>query len=238
MSSQNNDMKNDNNNNDVNNNDVNNNDVNNYVNEKYSFTYNNKVFLIPKKTLNLFENNSITIAILSNYYDKKDDSKFTVLYLPEIPITYTSLISLFFYNCGKSFIPYTLNTIWNSMRGVNLINNFFTIFEEKTGITKNELSVVSKIKLYKEWSFKLITTKASNIFGLNKDELNLAIGSGDYNCDNKTYVSINFLLFSEILQIGINMTLPLLVSEIPESLYINNNKSITYNFESDDFKYI
>jgi len=227
---------NDDNNNDSNNNDSNNNDSNNYVNKEYSFSYNNKNFLIPQKLLNVFENNSISIAILSNYYDKKDDSKFSILYLPEISITYTSLINLFFYNCGKSFIPHTLNTIWDNIRGINLINNFFTIFEEKTGITKNELSVVSKIKIYKEWSFKLITTKANNIFALNKDELNLAIGSGDYNCDNKTYVSINFLLFSEILQIGINMTLPLLVSNIPESLYIN--KSVTYDFESCDLKNI
>ena len=220
--------------NDKDNDNVINNSNKNNISEKYSLSYNNTVFLIPKKTLNMFENNSISIAILSNYYDKKDDSKFTVLYLPEIPITYTSLINLFFYNCEKSFIPYTLNTIWNNIRGINLINIFFTIFEEKTGITKNDISVVSKIKLYKECSFKLITTKASNIFALNKDELNIAISSGEYNCDNKMYISINFLLFSEILEIGINMSLPLLVSGIPESLYIN--KSVTYDFESCDFK--
>jgi hypothetical protein len=223
MSSKNNDMKNDMKN-------------DNNVNKEYSFTYNNSIFFIPKKSLKLFENNCISIAILSNYYDKKDDSKFTVLYLPEISITYASLLNLFFYNCGKSFVPHTLNTIWNSIKGINLINDFLKIFEEKTGITKNELSVVSKIKLYKEWSFTLITTKASNVFALNKDELNIAISSAEYNCDNKIYVSINFLLFSEILQTGINMTLPLLVSDIPESLYINNNKTVTYNFECCDSK--
>ena len=72
----------------------------------------------------MFENNCVNIASLSNYYDKKDDSQFSLLYLPKISITYNSFVKMFF-NCpGKNFTPFILNKIWNSIRGLNLVNEF------------------------------------------------------------------------------------------------------------------
>jgi hypothetical protein len=194
----------------------------------------NNMLTVTLEELKIFKNNSINLVILSNYYDKKDDSNFSPLYLHEITITYNSLIKLFFNNSGKSFIPYVLNNIWNNIKGLNLINEFLKIFEEKSGINKNELSVISKIKLYKECSFSLITTKASKIFALNLDELNHAFGSAQYREDGNTYICINFLLFSETLQVGINITLPILVSNVPKSLYTNNNEPFSFDFESSD----
>lgn len=208
-----------------------NNDINS-ENVDYFFTYNNNVIPVTLEELHIFENNSINIAILSNYYDKKDDSQFLPLYLPEISITYNSLIKLFFNSCGKNFSPFILNKIWNSVRGLNLANEFLKIFEKKTELSRNDLSIVSKIKLYKEWSFSSITSKASKIFALNLDELNSILVSGQYREDGKIYVSINFLLYSEILEIGINIIMPLLLSNVSKSLYVNCNDSISFDFET------
>jgi len=198
----------------------------------YFFTYKNSIVPVTLEELNMFENNCINIAILSNYYDKKDDSNFSPLYLPEISITYNSLIKLFFNCSGKNFTPFILNKIWNSVRGLNLANEFLKIFEKKTELNRNDLSIVSKIKLYKECSFSSITTKASKVFALNFDELNNTLTSGQYREDGKIYISINFLLYSEILEIGVNITLPLLLSNIPDSLYINSNESVLFDFDS------
>ena len=178
----------------------------------------------------MFENNCINIATLSNYYDKIDDSQFSSLYLPKISITYNSFLKMFF-NCpGKIFTPFILNKIWNSIRGLNLINEFFKTFEKKTEFNRNDLSIVSKIKLYKECSFSSITTKASKIFALNLNELNTTLTSGQYREDGKINVSINFLLYSEILKVGINITLPIILSNIPNTLYVNSNDSVVFDF--------
>lgn len=201
----------------------------------YFFTYKNNIVPVTLEELNMFENNCINIAILSNYYDKKDDSNFSPLYLPEISITYNSLIKLFFNCSGKNFTPFILNKIWNSVRGLNLANEFLKIFEKKTEFNRNDISIVSKIKLYKECSFSSITTKASKVFALNFDELNNTLTSGQYREDGKIYISINFLLYSEILEIGLNITLPLLLSNIPNSLYINSNESVLFDFDSSIF---
>jgi len=171
-----------------------------------------------------FEHNCINIAILSNCHD--ENIEFTVIQLPEILITYNSLIKLFF-NLGKSFNPFLLNNIWNSIKGLNLANEFIKVFD-KSAIYRNELSAVSNIKLHKECSFLQITTKANKIIALNVDELNTAISSKYSKLNCPIYVGINFLLFSEILQIGINITLPMLVSDIPETLY--NQIDETFEF--------
>jgi hypothetical protein len=204
----------------------------NLENADYFFTYNNNVIPVSLEELNMFENNCINIAILSNYYDKKDDSQFSPLYLPEISITYNSLIKLFFNCVGKNFTPYVLNKIWNSVRGLNLVNEFLKIFEKKTELSRNDLSVVSKIKLYKECSFSAITAKASKIFALNFEELNSTLTSAHYRNDRNIYISINFLLYSEILQIGINIKLPLLLTNVPESLHTGNNDVVLFNFDT------
>lgn len=208
-----------------------NNDIN-LENVDYFFTYNNNIIPISLEELNMFENNCINIAILSNYYDKKDDSQFSPLYLPEISITYNSLIKLFFNCVGKNFTPFILNKLWNSVRGLNLVNEFLKIFEKKTELSRNDLSIVSKIKLYKECSFSSITTKASKIFALNFEELNNTLTSAHYREDGKIYISINFLLYSEILQIGINIKLPLLLTNLPESLHTDNNDTVLFDFDT------
>ena len=196
----------------------------------YCFTYNNGVIPVTLEEVNMFENNCVSIASLSNYYDKKDDSQFSLLYLPKISITYNSFVKMFF-NCpGKNFTPFILNKIWNSIRGLNLVNEFLKIFEKKTELNRNDLSIVSKIKLYKEFSFSSITTKASKIFALNLNELNSTLTSGQYREDGKINVGINFLLYSEILQVGINITLPILLSNIPNTLYVNSNDSVVFDF--------
>jgi hypothetical protein len=205
----------------------------NSENADYFFTYKSSIVPVTLEDLNMFENNCINIGVLSNYYDKKDDSKFSPLYLPEISITYNSLIKLFFNCSGKNFTPFILNKIWNSVRGLNLVNEFLKVFEKKTELNRNDLSTVSKIKLYKECSFSSITTKASKIFALNFDELNNTLSSGQYRDDGKIYVSINFLLYSETLEIGVNIMLPLLLSNVPNSLYINSNESaVLFDFDS------
>lgn len=195
------------------------------------FTHNNNNIHVSSEELNIFENDCINIAILSNYYDKKDDSQFSKLYLPEISMTYNSLEKIFFNSTGKSFSPFILNKIWNSIKGLNLVNEYLKIFEKKTEISRNELSIVSKIKLYKECSFSSITSKASKLFALNLNELNSILISGQYREDEKNYVSINFLLYSEILQIGINIILPILLTNIQNSLcVVNNNETILLDF--------
>jgi hypothetical protein len=205
----------------------------NSENVDYFFTYKSSIVPVTLEDLNMFENNCINIGVLSNYYDKKDDSKFSPLYLPEISITYNSLIKLFFNCSGKNFTPFILNKIWNSVRGLNLVNEFLKVFEKKTELNRNDLSTVSKIKLYKECSFSSITTKASKIFALNFDELNNTLSSGQYRDDGKIYVSINFLLYSETLEIGVNIMLPLLLSNVQNSLYINSNESsVLFDFDS------
>lgn len=216
----------------------NNNDAssNNHL-KPLSFNYNNVNIPISLEEINMFEGNSINIAALFNYDVDKSENAFTTIILPEISISYHSLVKLFFCHSGNRFNPFVLNKIWSSIKGLKLANFFMRTYEEKNKITQHFVSALTKIKLHKECSFDKITNKMKKIVALNLNELINAFDTVEPRPDGKIYTSICFYLFSDALQVGINVTLPVAVSCIYKDNYLEDDHSLSFDFDdclSDD----
>ena len=196
-----------------------------------SFNYNNINIPISLEEINMFEGNCINIAALFNYENEKSETSFTTIVLPEISISYHSLVKLFFCHSGKSFNPFVLNKIWSSIKGLKLANFFIRTYEEKNNINQHFIPALTKIKLHKECSFDKITNKMKKIVALNLNELVNAFDTVEPRPDSKIYTSICFYLFSEALQVGLNVTLPVAVSNIYDDNYIEDEQSLCFDFE-------
>ena len=110
-------------------------------------------------------------------------------------------------------------------------------YEEKNKITQHFVSALTKIKLHKECSFDKITNKMKKIVALNLNELINAFDTVEPRPDGKIYTSICFYLFSDALQVGINVTLPVAVSCIYKDNYLEDDHSLSFDFDdclSDD----
>jgi hypothetical protein len=196
-----------------------------------SFNYNNINIPITLEEINMFEGNCINIAALFNYDNEKSETAFTTIVLPEISISFHSLVKLFFCHSGKSFNPFVLNKIWSSIKGLKLANFFIRTYEEKNNINQHFIPALTKIRLHKECSFDKITNKMKKIIALNLNELVNAFDTVEPRPDGKIYTSICFYLFSEALQVGLNVTLPVAVSNIYDDNYIEDDQSLCFDFE-------
>ena len=160
----------------------------------------------------------VNMAALFSYSDDKNESDFSSVFLPEIGITYDSLVKVFFADSGKGFSQHLLNSIWKSIKGLSLANVFLEKYEELNSIDRDAIPASKKIRLHKECAFSKITDKANKYIVLNLDELNNALGTVDMRIDGKLCVSTVFHLFSDALQVGAKITLRFAVSEVPESV--------------------
>ena len=163
---------------------------------------------------NLTNIDYINLAALFNYHDDKCKEHFSDIFLPTITVSYNSLTQLFFDRREKIFTTYCLDTIWDSIQGLKLSNIFLKKYEKKHIIHRNYISPILKIKLYKECTFSKITTKAYRVMALNFQEFNYAINSIYKPSLNHIHTCISFYLFSEALEIGIKIILPIKISEL------------------------
>ena len=179
--------------------------------------YNNEKIFVSMNEINYNDLNSqnVIMAVLFNYEDEKNESNFKTIYLPVIKITYTHLINLFFNNCGKGFSPLMINIIWNNIKGFSLAKTYLKILEDKHQINYNNLTALTKIKLYKECAFNRITEKAYITRALNLEELNIALGSIDPRLDHSLCVNINIQLYSKTLNVGLKVIMPFSVIDVP-----------------------
>jgi len=215
------------------------------INETYSETcceddiflnYNNKN--IPVLFNDIYspeeQNQSVTMAAFYNYDDDKDEKNFTNIYLPEIVIDYCSLVKVFFANFNKGFSKNLLNTIWKSIKGLNLANVFLKKYEELNDIDRELIPASKKIKLYKECSFFKITDKANRCVVLNLEEFNNALGNIEIRLDCKICSSVVFHIFSESLKIGTKIVVNFAIKNVPEHVrgVVNENNSVVFDFSN------
>jgi hypothetical protein len=179
-----------------------------------SKSYSNKSEYDDRSISNLTNIDYINLAALFNYHDDKCKEHFSDIYLPTITVSYTSLTQLFFDRREKIFTTYCLDTIWDSIQGLKLSNIFLKKYEKKHIIHRNYISPILKIKLYKECTFSKITTKAYRVIALNFQEFNYAINSIYKPTLSHIHTCISFYLFSEALEIGIKIILPIKISEL------------------------
>jgi hypothetical protein len=180
------------------------------------------------------QNQSVTMAAFYNYDDEKNENNFTNIYLPEIVIDYCSLVKVFFSNFNKGFSKNLLNTIWKSIKGLNLANIFLKKYEELNNIDRDLIPALKKIKLYKECSFFKITDKTKKSIVLNLEEFNNALGNIDIRLDGKVCSSVVFHLFSESLQIGTKIVMKFAIKNVPEHVrgVVNENNSVVFDFSN------
>jgi hypothetical protein len=180
------------------------------------------------------QNQSVTMAAFYNYNDDKNETNFSNIYLPEIVIDYCSLVKVFFFNCNKGFSKNLLNTIWKSIKGLNLANVFLKKYEELNNIDRELIPASKKIKLYKECSFFKITDKANKSIVLNLEEFNNALGNIDIRLDGKICSSVVFHIFSESLQIGTKIVLKFAIKNVPDHVrgIVNENNSVVFDFSN------
>lgn len=218
--------------------------INNNNENSSETTYGDDIFLnynnknIPISLNDMYspenQNQSVTMAAFYNYNDDKDESDFTNLYLPEIVMDYSVLVKVFFANFNKGFSKNLLNTIWKSIKGLNLANVFLKKYEELHDIDRDLIPASRKIKLYKECSFFKITDKAKRSIVLNLEEFNNALGNIDVRLDGKVCSSVVFHIFSESLQIGAKIVLKFAIKNVPEHVrgVINENNSVVFDFSN------
>ena len=180
------------------------------------------------------QNQSVTMAAFYNYDGDKIESNFSNIYLPEIVIDYCSLVKVFFANFNKGFSKNLLNTIWKSIKGLNLANVFLKKYEELNNIDRELIPASKKIKLYKECSFFKITDKANKSVVLNLEEFNNALGNIEFRLDGKISSSVVFHIFSESLQIGTKIVLKFAIKNVPEHVrgVVNENNSVVFDFSN------
>jgi len=196
---------------------------------------NNNVCEISVSVNDLFSSN-INLAILSNYEDNKNESKFASIILPELKIDYLSLTKIFFYDFGKSFSVHILDKIWCGLKNFSLINTVLEKYTELNDINRNEIQPIKMIQLHKECSIKKITKIANKVVALNLSEFNNALGSLDVREDRNICANIIINLFFNSLNIGVKLTLRFVISNIPHKLIgkISDDNMVEFKLDSHD----
>ena len=82
------------------------------------------------------ERQFVTMAVLFNYNDTKDETKFGTVSLPEISVTYDALTKLFFNGVGKSFASNFLNRLWKGLTNFSLADKVLNQYEISTGFAR------------------------------------------------------------------------------------------------------
>ena len=200
------------------------------INENTYFLYNNNIIPVSPNQIYPLESTAQTIvmAALYNYSDDKDTSKFANIYLPEIIISYENLKKIFFTKYDNNFSPSIFNHFWKSIRGLSLSNIFLKTYENVYDLEIDNLPAMSKIKLYKECSFSNITLKAFKLVALNLEELNNELKNKSKK--SSLYTSAVFHLFSEVLKVGIKITIRFCIKEFSNVCECHDNDKIIFDF--------
>lgn len=176
---------------------------------------------------------SIVISTLYNYENFEDHE---LIYheknMSEINITYDDLIRSIFSEAGNGFNHTIVNYIWTGIVNFSLSAFILEKYEQKTGITRDNISPLSKIQLYKECNIPKINSIIKKTFSLNLNEFNVSCNSVIPRDDGSISGLIVLNLYFSSLDIYIRFNLRLLISGMPEEL-IGKPKiddSVVFNF--------
>lgn len=197
----------------------------------------------PKQKLSILMNDlypsdcdsqCVNLAVLLNYNDDKNESKFADIRLPEIKIKYITLTKLFFNERGKRFSPYVLNKLWKGIKNLSLSSMILDKYEELTGIDRDNISAIKKIQLYKECSIDKLTPLITKVYGLTQHEFNCALGSVDVREDGNICTNIIFQLYFKSLEIGVKITFKFALSDFPKDLIgkFNSENKTEFDFKT------
>ena len=199
--------------------------------------HNTKLSVLSKDFYsNDINNQCVTMAVLFNYNDEKDVSKFANINLPEIKVKYNALTKLFFSDIGKGFSSHFLNKIWKGITNLSLSDKLLTQYEKLSGVDRRNIPALNKVKLYKECTIDKISNVANRILGLNLQEFNIALGSVDVREDSSISSIIPIHLFFESIKVGVIITIKFSITNIPPQLIgkltSNNVVDAVFDFTS------
>jgi hypothetical protein len=197
-------------------------------------THKNKLSVLFKDLYNAdCKCQCVNLAVVYNYNDDKiNESNFSEVRLGEINIDYTTLVKIFFKDVRKGFSHHVLGTIWKGIKNFSLASVVLDKYEEQTGIDRNEISAVKKVRLHKECAFANLNSVIRRAFGLTQNEYNCALGSVDVRDDGNICTSIVINLYFPSLSYGIKVVMRFAVSCVPRCLIgkFSSEENYVYDF--------
>lgn len=204
------------------------------VSSNESTTHKNKLSVLFKDLYNAdCKCQCVNLAVVYNYNnDTINDSTFSEVRLGEINIDYTTLVRIFFKDVRKGFSHHVLGTIWKGVKNFSLASVVLDKYEEQTGIERDEISAIKKVRLHKECAFANLNSVIKRAFGLTQNEYNCALGSVDVRDDGNICTSIVINLYFPSLNYGIKVVMRFAVSDVPKCLIgkFSSEENYVYDF--------
>lgn len=175
----------------------------------------------------------VNLAVVHNYNDDKiNDSNFSEVRLGEIDIDYKTLVKIFFKDVRRGFSHHVLGTIWKGVKNFSLASVVLDKYEEQTGIDRDEISAIKKVRLHKDCAFANLNSVIKRSFGLTQNEYNCALGSVDVRDDGNICTSIVINLYFHSLNFGIKVVMRFAVSDVPKNLIgkFSSEENYVYDF--------
>lgn len=176
----------------------------------------------------------ITLAVLSNYLNEKEESLFTEVNLPTTEIKYDALKQIFFNQPRNCFSPDVLNIMWKSLTNFSLASLVLNTYEEQKGVSRRKISPVKMIELNVECAFQNLTEKIASTISINLNQLNVAFGSVNMSDDDTISANIVFHLYFNSLDVGLKFIFNFAVSDVPQKLIgvFNSQDKMHYDFDT------
>jgi len=197
----------------------------------------NNILSVMLSDLHQSDAQSVTLAVVYNYNktEVRDDVEFFEIKLGEIKLTYDALVKIFFNDANNGFSPVVLGKIWQGVQNFSLAAVAVKNYEEKTGISRSEISPEKKVRLYKECAFSNLNSIIKRTYGLTQNEFNYALGSVEVGENGSIATNVIANLYLQSLNIGVRIIFRFVVSTIPPELigitHATDN-SITFDFTS------
>jgi hypothetical protein len=176
---------------------------------------------------------SIVMATMYNYDNVMDNVPFFEKNMNEINMSYNDLLKLFFSDAGGTFNSSIVNYIWTGINKFSLSSYLFEKYEETTGTSREQISPLSKILLYKESNIQKLSRIIKKTFSINLNEFNVACNSVVPRKDGTITAMIVLNLFFKSLNIYTRFNVKFQISCVPIELlgnYDQNDDNITFNF--------
>lgn len=169
----------------------------------------------------------IDLALLYNF-NTNIVSNFDVISIPSVNIKYNDFMKITFSEQEINFGIYIIDSLFKTLN-LSITNCLLNVYEEVNSINRNNMNPSLKINLIKEFSFQKLSNIIKKIESLNKHEFKTAIGSVK-TLNDACCVKVRAKLFSQILQVGIELQFTFIVKNIPCYLIKTKSDSIEYNF--------
>lgn len=177
---------------------------------------------------------TIVMATMYNYDNIDDNVSFFEKNMNEINMTYNDLLRLFFSDAGGAFNSSVVNYVWTGINKFSLSSYLLDKYEQTSGTSRDQMSPVAKIYLYKESNIQKFSRIIKKTFSINLNELNVAFNSVVPRQDGSINVMIVLNLFFKSVNIYTRFNVRFQISGIPAELLGNcdqqEDDNITFNF--------